>query len=801
MANWFDQYFGFAPKANEQDGVWSFGIPQGQAPDVPLWPSPQMPPQSDDPFERAAQRTRQSVQPQGGRTEGMATTLPEDFLIPKTPLDYAMYAMGGPFRVPVKAAMLGVSAALGSDAAEAGPLQKVINGIKVWHASPHDFDKFDMSKVGTGQGAASYGHGIYTAENPKVSGLGGNYWNEFARRTPEDGGEKLAQHFLQEYGFDRAKAAAHVHALEGSYLGFPKEEVGGAARLLSSDPATKIGPRVYETNIAAQPKDFLDWDSPLRGQPAVQRMPELLEAASTQAKNRSYSAGTQKRRDELWDMAKNPEIATGEFAFEQLRDNFGRYGQNQKSAPSAALRDAGIPGIKYLDEGSRGRTGTATDTHLKQWPDGKYELRAYKDGSTKLAEEYGLWEDQVRRKLGPEAADDLLAQVKQYGPMVTARTAHPSHFPGTSNYVVNDDQLLTILKKYGIALPGAGAAIAGASNDAEAGPLSKVVGGAARGGVWSDLAKTTHRPVEEMSATRVPTGSLQPFKSLDPAALQGSVLTPAVGDRTAAGSILTHVNDLPLSRPVTLEGGPDFMRSAANTHDGAVWASEKAAASKMANLGRTLGADGKDVNLVYSAMGARSGDYSHMTADALLGQLGNAPITRDATATFNAAMRAQNPTWPGLKSPALRDTLMNDPAMRVKFVHEMALGQHQTAGFPDIASTRAAISEPALLGQPTGVSGYAISRLGPQSKMIEAPSVPHSTYSTQVQGGEYRGGLSTPIPREMMFPAFFEQRRAAGAPKLADDRAFTMGNVSQDATQQWLDTISQYIEQQKLLGR
>ena len=452
MANWFDQYFGFAPKANEQDGVWSFGIPQGQAPDVPLWPSPQMPPQSDDPFERAAQRTRQSVQPQGGRTEGMATTLPEDFLIPKTPLDYAMYATMGPFRLPAKALMLGVGAAM------------------------------------------------------------------------------------------------------------------------------------------------------------------------------------------------NPETA-------------------------------------------------------------------------------------------------------------------------------------------------------------EAGPLSKVVGGAARGGVWSDLAKTTHRPVEEMSATRVPTGSLQPFKSLDPAALQGSVLTPAVGDRTAAGSILTHVNDLPLSRPVTLEGGPDFMRSAANTHDGAVWASEKAAASKMANLGRTLGADGKDVNLVYSAMGARSGDYSHMTADALLGQLGNAPITRDATATFNAAMRAQNPTWPGLKSPALRDTLMNDPAMRVQFVHEMALGQHQTAGFPDIASTRAAISEPALLGQPTGVSGYAISRLGPQSKMIEAPSVPHSTYSTQVQGGEYRGGLSTPIPREMMFPAFFEQRRAAGAPKLADDRAFTMGNVSQDATQQWLDTISQYIEQQKLLGR
>ena len=129
MANWFDQYFGFAPKANEQDGVWSFGIPQGQAPDVPLWPSPQMPPQSDDPFERAAQRTRQSVQPQGGRTEGMATTLPEDFLIPKTPLDYAMYATMGPFRLPAKALMLGVGAAMNPETAEAGPLSKVTRGV------------------------------------------------------------------------------------------------------------------------------------------------------------------------------------------------------------------------------------------------------------------------------------------------------------------------------------------------------------------------------------------------------------------------------------------------------------------------------------------------------------------------------------------------------------------------------------------------------------------------------------------------------------------------------------------------
>ena len=38
-----------------------------------------------------------------------------------------------------------------------------------YHGSPHRFKKFDASKIGTGEGAQSYGHGLYFAENPKVA--------------------------------------------------------------------------------------------------------------------------------------------------------------------------------------------------------------------------------------------------------------------------------------------------------------------------------------------------------------------------------------------------------------------------------------------------------------------------------------------------------------------------------------------------------------------------------------------------------------------------------------------------------
>jgi hypothetical protein len=41
--------------------------------------------------------------------------------------------------------------------------------IEAWHGSPHEFDAFDMTKLGTGEGAQAYGHGLYFAENEKVA--------------------------------------------------------------------------------------------------------------------------------------------------------------------------------------------------------------------------------------------------------------------------------------------------------------------------------------------------------------------------------------------------------------------------------------------------------------------------------------------------------------------------------------------------------------------------------------------------------------------------------------------------------
>ena len=47
--------------------------------------------------------------------------------------------------------------------------QAVQRGIRAFHGSPHDFPQFDISKIGTGEGNQVYGHGLYFAGHEPVA--------------------------------------------------------------------------------------------------------------------------------------------------------------------------------------------------------------------------------------------------------------------------------------------------------------------------------------------------------------------------------------------------------------------------------------------------------------------------------------------------------------------------------------------------------------------------------------------------------------------------------------------------------
>jgi hypothetical protein len=147
-------------------------------------------------------------------------------------------------------------------------------GIKAYHGSPHDFDKFSLDAIGTGEGAQAYGHGLYFADSEDVAK---SYRDRLTPKLNIDG--QNVNHGLN--GADAAqKAAADLgapfevqntlrwyinrgHSVDDMIkdLESTAPEWADKIRGIFSEP-TNPG-RMYEVNINANPDDLLDWDKPL----------------------------------------------------------------------------------------------------------------------------------------------------------------------------------------------------------------------------------------------------------------------------------------------------------------------------------------------------------------------------------------------------------------------------------------------------------------------------------------------------------------------------------------------------------
>lgn len=310
------------------------------------------------------------------------------------------------------------------------------------------------------------------------------------------------------------------------------------------------------------------------------------------------------------------------------------------------------------------------------------------------------------------------------------------------------------------------------------------------------MSKNKYRkPVEEVQNTFVPTeGALLPRQTVNPEAMQGGVLVPLIGDRTRAGGLITEIDGTKLNAEdyINAQGGPAYARSLAQMQDGAAWASDKSVISR---IQKTVDEQGdNDVFLVYSAMGGRSGDASNHMSDAIMAQIKATGVSKKTAKDFDKELRKQLKDWPGINSKDATEYLRGlTQGDRKKFVELAAQGRYIEGGFPDDMATRLAISEPDLVGIPTGMSGQMIAKAQPGAGLLEAPSFVHHTYPVAMKG-EYMGGLLDGVPRQVMFPEFDKMRRAADASPSLDHRAFAMNKVTQKADQEWLDGVMNYLE-------
>jgi hypothetical protein len=238
---------------------------------------------------------------------------------------------------PTEAQDFAFGAALGLIPMSRG-LKPVQKGIRAYHGSPHDFDRFDMSKIGTGEGAQAYGHGLYFAENPKVAEAYKldpkmNMWARKENWSPTQ--EAAAERFYNNKSNPEAALADIEERIKNSRMYGDSEQAVAALRqerdLLASGWRPPVS-RMYEVNINASPDSFLDWDKPLSKQPHVQ---DALY-------DRLLDQMPHKKAADMLDVNSN---AAGDILYR-------KFSPNHREA-TEALKAGGIPGIKYLDQGSR----------------------------------------------------------------------------------------------------------------------------------------------------------------------------------------------------------------------------------------------------------------------------------------------------------------------------------------------------------------------------------------------------------------------------------------------------------------
>lgn len=232
----------------------------------------------------------------------------------------------------------------------------------LYHGSPHKFDRFDVSKIGTGEGAQVYGHGLYFTETPSVAA---HYRNVLSRQGPakvrfgdvEMDLPTLMGHRdltsverdllvkLQNDG--ELDPGAIKRGLQAAANWYDNPNFEGqdwalayrdAARSLAArvDDVSGVGALYTAELPTATADDFLLWDKPLSQQ--SEKVRKAVEGIV--------------RGDPTWKTSPDVRMASlekadtpGSVLYDLIHD--------RPADAAGALRKAGIRGIKYLDGSSR----------------------------------------------------------------------------------------------------------------------------------------------------------------------------------------------------------------------------------------------------------------------------------------------------------------------------------------------------------------------------------------------------------------------------------------------------------------
>ena len=241
--------------------------------------------------------------------------------------------------------------------------------IAAHHGTPHKVDKFTTAKIGTGEGSQAYGWGLYFAEEKKVANgyrdrlsQGRPPSHEFKEKTGYSLGEYGVRKLLKVTDLESAQAVRKSSQFLSQYSAQELLDLSPVARQVTTNPG---GGNLYTAELDVEPEDLLDWDKPLSEQTKSVR-----DAVTALIKDRVPK--------EIADVFLSNSEAGGGSLYTLISDSFGESAQGTPAKrASEALLAAGIPGIRYLDGGSRSEG------------QGTYNYVAFDENLIKITEENG----------------------------------------------------------------------------------------------------------------------------------------------------------------------------------------------------------------------------------------------------------------------------------------------------------------------------------------------------------------------------------------------------------------------------
>ena len=254
---------------------------------------------------------------------------------------------------------------------------------RAFHATPHEVDKFSLSKIGTGEGAQVYGWGLYFAEVRKVSlayqrsrhialeGIAVNSQSANEWVSDKDASDWLpvlvgvaelggVDKYIQREKLRQASAGnlRRVNSIQENIdLAEQLQRDGVSVRKVKrGDIPGDLG-NLYTVELDIEPDDLLDWDKPLSDQS------EKIQKSFGYMRKKLTDRIEARRKEDSFDMGSRG-LRPTEYEALETKAGSGWYGNlaeflGSPQKASEYLQDIGIPGIRYLDGNSRdGGSGT-----------------------------------------------------------------------------------------------------------------------------------------------------------------------------------------------------------------------------------------------------------------------------------------------------------------------------------------------------------------------------------------------------------------------------------------------------------